>query len=193
MAKGLPVVLVENAEHVGSLAVIITSMLYRYWGGEWPLLRNIRRKLLPFLHEVIMKPAGGYAAREQKTVEHVGTYKITLKELHKKFRSHKRIYPNNFAAIKYIEYINKDSKIVRQYESSSWAHREDGITGDHQTHLMLYGNNDGTVDVYAHYELNPIPAPVLHYESTGSVWDIKKGVRIADGLMKDMGVSKVED
>jgi len=191
MAEGLPTVLVENAELVGTIAVIITSSLYRYLGGEWPLLRGFRRKTLPFLHEVIMKPAGGYAAREQRPSEHVGKYDLTLKELHKKFRSHKKIYPNNFASIKYKEYINDNSKVVRQYESSSWAHRVNGITGDTQTHLMVYENDDGTVDVYAHYELNPIPTPILHYEGSDDIWSVEKGVSNAKTILKDIEGARI--
>lgn len=188
MAEGLPSILVQNAELVGTLATIISLTLYRYLGGNWPLLSELRRNTLPFLHEVIMKPAGGYAAREQYDREFVGTYDITLKELHKKFRAAEKIYPNNFAAIKYMDKINDVGEVVRHYESSSWAHREDGLTGDTQTHFMVYENNDNTVTIYAHYEHNPIPSPVMHYESTGDTWDIPKGVDNAIKIMEELEV-----
>jgi len=190
MADGLPSVLVENAELVGTIATIISLFLYRHLKGQWPLLSDLRRKTLPFLHEVIMQPAGGYAAREQYDREFVGTYDIGLGELHKKFRAAKNIYPNNFAAIKYMDKINDVGEVVRHYESSSWAHREGGLTGDTQTHFMVYENNDGTISIYAHYEHNPIPSPVMHYEGDGDTWDIQKGVENAIDIMDRLEVPK---
>lgn len=209
MQQGLPVVLVENAETVGTLAVILASLLYRYFGGEWPLLSKLRRNTLPFLHEVILEPAGGYAAREQYPREHVGTYDVNLVQLHRRMRETTHFYPNNFAAIKYREYmegtdnkVNSDiarsvtvgdkEGVVRQYESSSWVHREDGLTGDTQTHFMIYDNGNGSVDVYAHYELSPIPHPVKHYKGSEGVWSVPKGVDKAEELMASLGIPKKE-
>lgn len=189
MAQGLPSVLVENAELVGTVAVIVSSFIYRYFGGEWPLLSKIRRNVLPFLHEFVLKPAGGYAAREQYEREYVGSYNVSLKELHKVFRKAEHVYPNNFASIKYREKQSNDGKTVREYESSSWAFREEGLTGKMQTHLMVYTNDTGGVDIYAHHELNPIPNPVKHYE--GEVgWSVKKGVDKAVDLMIKLNVEE---
>jgi len=191
MADGLPSILVQNAELVGTLATMISLFIYRNLAGNWPLLSEFRRNTLPFLHEVIMEPAGGYAAREQYSRELVGTYDVTLSELHDKLRSHNKIYPNNFASIKYKDEINDKSEVVRHYETSSWAHREGGLTGDTQTHLMVYRNNDDTVSIYSHYELNPIPHPVAHYKGDGDTWSIKKGVENGKKIMEDFELVEV--
>lgn len=191
MAEHLSSILLDSGELIGTVAVIISLFIYRNLAGNWPLLSEIRRKSLPFLHEVVLAPAGLYSALEQHDEGFVGRYDITASNLHDKFRASDEIYPNNFAAIKYKDKISDECEIVRHYEFSSWAHREDGLTGDTQTHLIVYMNNDDTVTVYAHYEYNPIPHPVKHFNKSVNVFSSKKGVNKATQIMEDLEVSKV--
>jgi len=179
LQSGLPETLVQNAELVGSLAVIITLFLYRRVFKRWPLLSKLRRGILPFLHNEVMAREGGYAAREQRDSEFAVRLHMSLSRVHKLLRSADNVYPNNFASIKY-RYI--DGK--KQYESSSWAIRPGGIVGKYQIHLMIYSNDDGTTDVYAHFELSPIPNPVRHYKGSPGVWSIDRGVARARDLFE---------
>lgn len=176
----------QYGEEIGIVAVIISSFLYRHLRGEWPLLNNLRRKLLPFLHEVILEPAGEYAAREQYEKEYVGTYDTHVDKLHKLFRSHSKIFPNNFAAIKYLE----DDSGERHHEHSSWAWRPGGLTGKFQVHLMVYKLPKGRTEIYAHWELNPIPNPIAHYKGSKGAWDIHKGVEKARNILSEGGLSR---
>jgi hypothetical protein len=60
-------------------------------------------------------------------------------------------------------------------EDGSWVHREAPLA-PRQLHLMLFENDDGTTDVYAHAELssvNPLCGPD-HFRGTGQ--SVREGV-----------------
>lgn len=72
-----------------------------------------------------------------------------------------------------------------QLEDSAYVWR-DSQFAPYQVHVIVFANDDGTTDLYAHYERNPWATPLLHVDGDGHTVD--EGVRKARRLLYDQFV-----
>lgn len=140
----------------------------------WPDILPIRRAVWPLIEKYDTAILGHdiFAVAEIRPREFAGVMKKDVQATRKHLRSMSNIYPNNAAALKYME----SERGHRVYEHGSYAYRPDGIFGKWQLHIRLFPHENGTA-LFTHWELNPLHSPRKHYG--GVNLDDQKGVKKA--------------
>lgn len=182
--------LFRNPEVTAALIGFAVIFIRSRFNGRWPMLFHLRRGVIPYLSIWLQSTKIGNVFSIERKIwdtEFVGTYRITPTGLNRIFRTRPNIYPDNVAKLKWRNFTG-----IRQYEFASWAHREQGFLGKYQTHLIAFDNEDGTIDLYAHYEYNPYSRPIRHYRD-GHQWDADEGVEIATEIMEEIMARKGDD
>lgn len=172
-----------NPEITAALIALVVIFIRSRYNGRWPMLGPLRRGVLPYVAmwmESTKFSKVFEVTRKITKEEKAGTYNITSTGLNRVFRNHPNIYPDNVAKLKWREYNG-----YKQFEFASWAYRPQGFLGMFQVHLIPFDNENGSIDLYTHYEFNPYARPIRHYLGGGE-FSPKKGVEKAKEIMKSV-------
>jgi len=172
-----------NPEITAAVIALVVIFIRSRYNGRWPMLGSLRRGVLPYVAiwmENTKFSKVFEVTRKIRKEEKVGTYNITPSGINRVFRSHRNIYPDNVAKLKWRMHNNH-----KQFEFASWAYRPEGFLGLFQIHLIVFDNENGSIDLYAHFEFNPYARPIRHYLGGGE-FSAKKGVEQAKEIMKSI-------
>lgn len=172
------------------VSAFVVTILYHYLGKEYlgadenEFWNKLRRGVLAPLDDTVRKKTSFALTNNPHEGERVGTFDLTSQEL-----------AGTLGEGGYLQGVLSGLKTreisgLTDHEAGSMVLRESksSLIPDalaiHQNHVFWFENDDGTLDVYAHYEysaLNPLVA-WKHYRAVGQ--DYAEGVKRAEKVLR---------
>jgi len=144
----------------------VPSRLLGTEGWHW---NPIRRLVLPPLDRLKRDRGLGYGSYSLSEDEFAGSHPSTPREVGEELAK------SGYSRMPLSAL--KKSPDGSRVESASWAKRE-STTADYQTHVMLFENDDGGTDVYAHHEYNAMSPKHAYEHYRGVDQNFEKGIEM---------------
>ena len=172
------------------VSAVVVTILYHYLGKEYlgadenELWNKLRCGVLAPLDSTVRKKTSFALTNRSHEEEWVGEFNLTSQEL--------AVELGKAGYLQGVLSGLKTRKIsgLTDYEAGSMVLRESksdlipDVLALYQTHIFWFENEDGTLDVFAHYEyssLNPLVA-WKHYRAVGQ--DYAEGVKRAEKVLQ---------